>query len=116
MPQPWVRMSDAMPSFPFTFPHAGRTFSVVSDGLPRYETAGPGRTATGADDEAEQGVYVRIIGIRGLHDFGRVVPGESNRRLRERICRWYDDTYAALTDPARSDWRSPPETGSFSAP
>jgi hypothetical protein len=81
-----------MPTFPFTFPYAGRTFSVVSDGRASGEMDRADSSA-GGPHTASDGVYVRIIGIRGLHDFGSVEPSESNGRLRERICRWYDDTY-----------------------
>jgi hypothetical protein len=79
-----------MASFPFTFPHAGRTFSVVTDGGVGGRGEG-GATAT-------QEIFVRIIGIRGLHEFGPAAPGESNSRLRDRICRWYDATYAVAAD------------------
>lgn len=76
-----------MATFPFTFPYAGRTFSVVIDG-------GPGGRSHGGEYEAQE-VFVRIIGIRGLHEFGPATPGESNGRLRDRICRWYDATFIA---------------------
>ncbi len=81
-----------MATFPFTFPHAGRTFSVVSD------DAHPDARARGA----AQDVYVRIVGVRGLHEFGRAEPEESNGRLMERIRRWYDETYVALSRPDAS--------------
>lgn len=74
-----------MATFPFTFLHAGRTFSVVSDG--EHASARPHA------DGVAQDVYVRIVGIRGLHEFGRAEPEESNGRLMERIRRWYDETY-----------------------
>ena len=76
-----------MATFPFTFPHAGHTFSVVIDGAPAAACRDEG-----ASELAE--IYVRIVGIRGLHEFGRTVPGESNDGLQDRICRWYDMTYA----------------------
>jgi hypothetical protein len=81
-----------MATFPFTFPHAGRTFSVVTNGVGPEATAGVGAAAPE--------IFVRIVGIRGLHEFGRAEPSESNGRLMERIRRWYDQTY--LPD-ARSD-------------
>jgi hypothetical protein len=76
-----------MATFPFTFPHAGRTFSVVTDGAASGSSGG-------AQSESPE-IFVRIVGIRGLHEFGRAAPDESNGRLRDRICRWYDATYAA---------------------
>jgi hypothetical protein len=92
-----------MATFPFTFPYAGRTFSVVTDGP--LESEPHARSAPRAVRRLEaEAVYVRIIGIRGLHDFGSVDPGEPNGRLRERICRWYDSTYAAaLTRPVAEE-------------
>ncbi len=81
-----------MATFPFTFPHAGRTFSVVSDDTE------PDATTTPARGRA-QDVYVRIVGVRGLHEFGRAEPEESNGRLMVRIRRWYDETYIALGRP-----------------
>lgn len=80
-----------MATFPFTFPHAGRTFSVVSD-----SDSADVASRNGGDSP---GIYVRIIGIRGLHEFGRAEPEESNGRLIERICRWYDETYGVGTGP-----------------
>jgi hypothetical protein len=83
-----------MPSFPFTFSFAGRTFSVVTD------------RADAADAEAEVrgpgSVYVRVIGIRGLHDLGPVHTGETSERLRARVCQWYADTYGPDTLRAAS--------------
>lgn len=76
-----------MATFPFTFPHAGRTFSVVSD------DRGPRSDGRGAEPDD---VYVRILGVRGLHEFGPVEADEPNGRLRDRICRWYDERYGAL--------------------
>jgi hypothetical protein len=84
---------ERMATFPFTFRHAGRTFSVVSDGA--ADEAATARACSSAPD-----VYVRIVGIRGLHEFGRAEPGESNGRLTERIRQWYDDTYVV---PGRPD-------------
>ena len=89
-----------MPSFPFTFPYAGRTFSVVSDGLPAREERLTAPRPVAPAEEGSDGVYVRIIGIRGLHEFGRVDPRESNGGLQARICRWYDETYTELGAPA----------------
>lgn len=77
-----------MATFPFTFLHAGRTFSVVIDG------GAPGRS-DGAGS-APLDVFVRIVGIRGLHEFGATRPDEPNGRLRDRICDWYDATYVAV--------------------
>jgi len=82
-----------VPTFPFTFPYAGRTFSVVSDGRSPSEIPYDSTPASALRDRGPEGVYVRIIGIRGLHDFGWVEPDEPNDRLKERICRWYDNTY-----------------------
>ena len=100
-----------VPTFPFTFVYAGRTFSVVSDGKSANgiilvghnqavrrrvgaTRASPAEGQAMVAVEAEDAdVFVRIIGIRGLHEIGPVVPDESNDRLRERICHWFDTTY-----------------------
>jgi len=75
-----------MLKFPFTFSYAGRTFSVVTD---RADLAEQSMAARGPES-----VYVRVIGIRGLHEVGILEPGETAERLRLRICQWYTDTYA----------------------
>jgi len=71
------------PRFPFTFSFAARTFSVVSN-------------TEGGDGVLS--VYVRIVGQRGLHDFGPLQIGETEQALRLRICRWY--SMAMSTDGA----------------
>ncbi len=77
-----------MATFPFTFLHAGRTFSVVIDG--------GAAERSDAVASAPLDVFVRIVGIRGLHEFGPVTADEPNGRLRDRICHWYDATYVAV--------------------
>jgi len=77
-----------MPEFPLTFQYAGRTFSVVSDGDPR-----PVARRRVAGDGAEL-LYVRIVGVRGLHELGSLDPSESAAELTQRICRWYDEQLA----------------------
>jgi hypothetical protein len=69
--------------------------SVVSD------DAHADATPTRARGRA-QNVYVRIVGVRGLHEFGRAEPEESNGQLMERIRRWYDETFLALSGPDAS--------------
>jgi hypothetical protein len=73
-----------MPEFPLTFRHAGRTFSVVTDGDP----------CPGPDTMGRDLLFVRIVGTRGLHELGRLLPGESTADLELRIRRWYDDQLA----------------------
>jgi hypothetical protein len=70
-----------MLSFPFTFSHAGRTFSVVSD-WPATELSAP--SASTAE------VFVRIVGVRGLHELGLVDAAATPDELRDRVCEWYE--------------------------
>ena len=80
-----------MVTFPFTFSHAGKTFSVVSD----WPT-----TELGPSEPAAE-VFVRIVGIRGLHELGHVEAAATPDQLRDRVCQWYRDTYGETIRPRK---------------
>jgi hypothetical protein len=90
-----------MPSFPFTFAYAGRTFSVVCYPSPDHPTPG-----TGTVPPSEPVVFVRIIGTRGLHEVGAVAVDETNAQLAHRISEWYDETYPRDGRPAGAQVRA----------